>query len=62
VLEIDLAPYAARLAALPLTLAAFAWDPRTEVHVDERVRPSADAPVLEVRSAVVREMASRVFA
>ncbi|GGF38603.1 hypothetical protein GCM10010922_12440 [Microbacterium sorbitolivorans] len=61
-LEIDLAPYAEKLEETPLTLRAFAWEPATEVYVDERVRPQSETPVLEVRSAIVRPVATRAFA
>ena len=61
-LEIDLAPYASTLAETPLILRAFAWDPATEVYVDERVRPQGEAPVLAVRSAIVRPVATAQFA
>lgn len=53
-LEVDLAPYADDLVDAPLVVRAFAWAPTTGVHVDRRVRPVADQPILEIRSAAVR--------
>ena len=60
-LEIDLAPHRDALAGAPLTLRAFAWSPDTEVYVDSRVRPAADAPVLEIRAAVVTAATTLTF-
>lgn len=60
-LEIDLEPHREALADVPLTLRAFAWAPDTEVYVDARIRPEADEPVLEIRSAVVTAASTQTF-
>ncbi|NHI15643.1 beta-galactosidase [Microbacterium excoecariae] len=60
-LEVDLAPHRAAIARHGLEARAFAWDPSTRVHVDPRVRPRADAPVLEVTRAEVRSERIRVL-
>ena len=56
--EIDLTPHRSRLEGEPLTLRAFAWSPTSGVYVDPRVRPDVDAPMLEVRSALVRRVST----
>ncbi|WP_203581145.1 beta-galactosidase [Microbacterium hibisci] len=60
-LEIDLAPHSEALASQPLTLKAFAWSPASGVYVDPRVRPPADEPTLEIRSATVRPLRTASF-
>ncbi|WP_181164260.1 beta-galactosidase [Microbacterium foliorum] len=52
-LEVDLSGYRDRLTEHPIRLTAFAWDPTTRVHVDPRVRPRADDPVLRVDAAAL---------
>jgi hypothetical protein len=52
-LEIDLSGHRDLLTEHPIRLTAFAWDPATRVHVDPRVRPRADDPVLRVDAATL---------
>lgn len=59
--DVDLTPYRERIRAEGLWLRAFAWSPAAGVHVDPRVRPASEVPVLEVRSASVRVVRTRAL-
>ncbi|MFI2490457.1 beta-galactosidase [Promicromonospora kroppenstedtii] len=59
--DVDLTPHREQIAAEGLWLRAFAWSPAAGVHVDPRVRPAGEAPVLEVRSASVRVVRTRAL-
>ncbi|MDN4474748.1 beta-galactosidase [Demequina sp. SYSU T00192] len=61
-LEIDLLPHRAAIAAGGLALRAFAWNPKAGVHVDRRVRPDTEVPLLRLRSAQVRPVVTRTLA
>ena len=53
-LKLDLLPHAGAIRAGGLCLRAFAWDPRTDIHVDPRVRPQVDEPVLDIHTVRLR--------
>ncbi|MFJ3406059.1 beta-galactosidase [Promicromonospora sp. NPDC090134] len=59
--DVDLAPYRAEIRAGGLWLRAFAWSPSSGVHVDPRVRPASDVPVLEVRAASLEAVRTRAL-
>jgi hypothetical protein len=59
--DVDIAPYREEIRARGLWLRAFAWAPGSAVHVDPRVRPASDAPVLEVRTVSVRAVRTRTL-
>ncbi|WP_221583547.1 beta-galactosidase [Microbacterium sp. G2-8] len=53
-LEIDLLPYRDEVVRSGLCVRACAWNPAAGIHVDPRVRPAGDDPVLRVRRARIR--------
>ena len=57
--DVDLTPYREEIREQGLWLRAFAWSPDSAVHVDPRVRPATEEPVLEVRAASLNVIRTR---